>query len=116
VLADSVTVYGRKRGCAGSGHRSTIFSTEGVSTMNKTLLSTAIGGVLALSALSMSVFAADDAATEKCYGVAKAGKNDCAGAGHACAGQSKADANAKEWIKLPAGTCERLVGGSLSPK
>jgi len=84
--------------------------------MNKTLLSTAIGGVLALSALSMSVLAADEAATEKCYGVAKAGKNDCAGAGHACAGQSKGDASGKEWIKLPAGTCERLVGGSLTPK
>jgi uncharacterized membrane protein len=53
---------------------------------------------------------------EKCYGVAKAGKNDCAGATHACAGQSKADNNGKEFLSLPKGTCERLVGGSLKSK
>jgi uncharacterized membrane protein len=65
----------------------------------------------------MSVQAADEAATtEKCYGVAKAGKNDCAGAGHACAGQAKSDASAKEFVKLPKGTCERLVGGSTTAK
>jgi uncharacterized membrane protein len=86
--------------------------------MNKVLLSTAIGGVLTLGVLGMSaVQAAEDAKTEKCYGVAKAGKNDCAGASHACAGQSKgADGSGKEWIELPKGTCERLVGGSLTPK
>jgi len=54
--------------------------------------------------------------TEKCYGVAKAGKNDCAGPAHACAGQSKVDAGGKEWIYLPKGTCERLSGGSLKTK
>lgn len=85
--------------------------------MKKALLSTAIGGVLTLGMLSMTVSAADDPTTEKCYGVAKAGKNDCAGAGHACAGQSKAtDGSGKEWVKLPKGTCDRLVGGSLTPK
>jgi uncharacterized membrane protein len=85
--------------------------------MKSTLLSTAIGGVLALGALSMSVHAADDSTTEKCYGIAKAGKNDCAGAGHACAGQSKAGAGSgKEFIKVPKGTCERIEGGSLTSK
>lgn len=85
--------------------------------MNKALLSTAIGGVLALGVFGMSVQAAEgDATSEKCYGVAKAGKNDCAGATHACAGQAKADASGKEWIQLPKGTCERLAGGSLTPK
>jgi uncharacterized membrane protein len=85
--------------------------------MKSTLLSTAIGGVLALGALSMTAHAADDPSTEKCYGIAKAGKNDCAGASHACAGQSKQGANvAKEFIKLPKGTCERIVGGSLTSK
>ncbi len=77
---------------------------------------TAIGSLLAIgAALSAPVLAADDVAMEKCYGVAKAGKNDCAGAAHACAGQSKSDGG-KEWIKLPKGTCERLVGGSLTAK
>jgi uncharacterized membrane protein len=71
--------------------------------------------VSSLLALSTSAFAADDANSEKCYGVAKAGKNDCAGGAHACAGQSSKDASAKEFIKLPKGTCERIVGGSLKP-
>ena len=79
------------------------------------LLSTAIGGLLVLGASALAVAADSDTNTEKCYGIAKAGKNDCAGAGHACAGQSKA-ASGKEWIKLPKGTCERLVGGSLTAK
>lgn len=84
--------------------------------MKSTLLCTAIGGVLALGALNMAAHAADDPNTEKCYGISKAGKNDCAGAAHACAGQSKESSSAKEWIKLPKGTCERIVGGSLAPK
>jgi uncharacterized membrane protein len=84
-------------------------------TMNTktTLITAALGSLLAFGAVS--AFAADDAGTEKCYGVAKAGKNDCAGAKHACSGQSKKDADANEWVKVPTGTCERLVGGSLTP-
>lgn len=84
--------------------------------MKNVLLSTAIGGVIALGLASTSAFAADDAKSEKCYGVAKAAKNDCAGAAHACAGQSKMDASPKEFIEVPKGTCERLVGGSLKSK
>jgi uncharacterized membrane protein len=76
------------------------------------LITAALGSLLALSAVTAS--AADDSNTEKCYGVAKAGKNDCAGAKHACAGQGTKTADANEWVKLPKGTCERLVGGSLS--
>jgi uncharacterized membrane protein len=79
------------------------------------LLSTAIGSLLALSLTSVSAYAADDANMEKCYGIAKAGKNDCAGPAHACAGQSKMSSG-KEWIKLPKGTCDRIVGGSLTAK
>ena len=76
------------------------------------ILAAAIGSLFALGG---PVFAADDANSEKCYGVAKAGKNDCAGGAHACAGQSAKDASAKEFVKLPKGTCVRLVGGSLTP-
>ena len=53
---------------------------------------------------------------EKCYGVAKAGKNDCQTATHSCAGTSTTDADASSWIYLPTGTCEKLAGGSLQPK
>lgn len=78
------------------------------------ILAAAVGSLFALNALGAQ--AADDGATEKCYGVAKAGKNDCAANGHSCAGQSKTDAGGKEWVKLPKGTCEKIVGGSTTPK
>ena len=53
---------------------------------------------------------------EKCYGVAKAGKNDCQTANSSCAGTSKKDGQGDAWIYAPAGTCEKLVGGSLKSK
>lgn len=78
----------------------------------------AIGSLLALGAAAFAApaFAADKPAMEKCYGVTKAGKNDCAGPAHACAGQSKADNGPKDWLSVPKGTCERLTGGSLTAK
>lgn len=51
---------------------------------------------------------------EKCYGVAKAGRNDCQTAKSSCAGTSKADNQADAWIAVPKGTCEKIVGGKLS--
>jgi len=54
---------------------------------------------------------------EKCYGIAKAGKNDCASAGNnSCGGTSKVNNDPRAWIYVPAGYCERIVGGSLKPK
>jgi uncharacterized membrane protein len=80
-----------------------------------TILAAALGAVVAFAGPAFSADSSKDQ-TEKCYGVAKAGKNDCAGAAHACQGQGKKDADAKEWVKLPKGTCERIVGGSLTAK
>lgn len=51
---------------------------------------------------------------EKCYGVAKAGKNDCQTASSSCAGTSKKDAQSDAWISVPKGTCDKLIGGKLS--
>ena len=54
---------------------------------------------------------------EKCYGLAKAGKNDCASrSNNSCGGTSKVDADGKAWIYVPEGYCERIVGGSKTPK
>ncbi len=53
---------------------------------------------------------------EKCYGVAKAGKNDYQTSNSSCAGTSRRDSQKDAWIYMPAGTCEKLVGGSLQPK
>ena len=55
---------------------------------------------------------AQDKAKEKCYGIAKAGQNDCANLSgtHSCAGQSKADMGADEWKYVPKGTCKDMKG------
>ena len=53
---------------------------------------------------------------EKCYGIVKAGKNDCQTANSSCAGTSKRDNQSDAWIYMPAGSCEKLVGGSKEPK
>jgi uncharacterized membrane protein len=53
---------------------------------------------------------------EKCYGIARAGKNDCQTANSSCAGTSKRDAQGDAWIYMPKGSCEKLVNGSLQPK
>lgn len=50
---------------------------------------------------------------EKCYGIAKAGQNDCGTSAHSCAGQAKADNMAEEWKFVAKGTCEK-AGGKLS--
>jgi uncharacterized membrane protein len=52
---------------------------------------------------------------EKCYGVAKAGANDCGSslAGHSCAGQSKVSNSAEDYVLVPKGLCVRLVNGYL---
>ncbi len=81
-------------------------------TSKTAILAAAVGSLFVLAG---PAFSADDAKTEKCYGVAKAAKNDCAGAAHACAGQSTKDGSPKEFLTLPKGTCARLVGGSLTP-
>ncbi|HEY5103049.1 MAG TPA: DUF2282 domain-containing protein [Steroidobacteraceae bacterium] len=77
------------------------------------MLAAAVGSLMALRVPFLA--AADAPATEKCYGVAKAGKNDCAGPGHVCAGLAKTDANPDEWLAVPQGTCEKIVGGALKP-
>jgi uncharacterized membrane protein len=53
---------------------------------------------------------------EKCYGVAKAGKNDCQTSNASCAGSSKRDSQGDAWLYVPAGSCGKLVGGSTEPK
>lgn len=59
---------------------------------------------------------AQSAKTEKCYGIVKAGQNDCQTATSSCAGTSKKDAQADAWISVPAGACAKIVGGSLTVK
>lgn len=52
---------------------------------------------------------------EKCYGIAKAGKNQCGGKGHTCATLSKIDKDPNSWIYVPKGNCDKIVGGNTKP-
>lgn len=60
-------------------------------------------------------------AMEKCYGIARAGQNDCAaGAGTSCAGTQKADYQGNSWKLVKAGTCTAIKtpkgNGSLTAR
>ena len=82
----------------------------------KAVVNSALAGVLSLGMLGASdVALAKKAAFEKCYGIAKAGKNDCQTSTTSCAGTSKVDGQKDAWIFVPKGTCEKLVDGSLKP-
>lgn len=52
---------------------------------------------------------------ERCYGVVRAGRNDCGTARHACAGRAAQDAQREEWLMVPNGTCDKIVGGTVRP-
>lgn len=52
-------------------------------------------------------------APEKCFGVVRAGLNDCRTQAHICAGWSRQDRDRTAFVYVPAGTCVRIVGGSL---
>ncbi|MEY4294979.1 MAG: hypothetical protein RLY82_667 [Pseudomonadota bacterium] len=68
--------------------------------------------MVSTGASAASHAAAPAAAKEKCYGIAKAGQNDCANlAGtHSCAGQSKLDNDKGEWKYVVKGTCNTMKG------
>jgi uncharacterized membrane protein len=80
----------------------------------RTMIAAAATSLMSLALLSSPAFA-QTAAKEKCFGIAKAGQNDCANiAGtHSCAGQSKVDNDKGEWKYVPAGTCQQMGGVGL---
>ena len=80
----------------------------------KHLLRNTFAAIIA-ACLSLGVTNAFAAKTgmEKCLGIAKAGMNDCGNSKHACAGQSKKDGDADEWVYVPKGACEKIVGGKV---
>ncbi len=79
------------------------------------VISAAIVGLL--SAASGLASAQDKAPKkEKCFGVAKAGKNDCGTSQHSCAGYAKTDNLAEEWKYVEKGTCEKMAGSLKKPE
>lgn len=81
----------------------------------RALAGSALAGVMALGMMGASTAALAEEKPEKCYGVSKAGMNDCQTSNSACAGTATADGQKDAWVFVPKGTCEKLVGGKLTP-
>lgn len=82
--------------------------------MNKTVLANATAATILAAALLTSANAhAGKEGYEKCQGVVKAGMNDCGANGHSCAGQAEVDNDPNEWVYMPEGTCEKIVGATV---
>ena len=83
--------------------------------MNTRLIASgALASVLAMGALPALAQSSEGKEKEKCYGIAKAGTNDCANLSgtHSCAGQSKTAMAPDEWIYVAKGSCAKMGGKS----
>ncbi|NBX65380.1 MAG: DUF2282 domain-containing protein [Proteobacteria bacterium] len=84
--------------------------------MKKQLLGLAVLATLACAGVARAEDAAEGAKPEKekCYGVAKAGKNDCASkdGSNGCAGHTTKDNDPTAWVYVPTGLCDKLAGGT----
>lgn len=79
------------------------------------IVASAVTALLALTASNIAVASATASnEQEKCYGIVKAGSNDCSTATASCAGSSTIDKQPDAFIFLPKGTCEKIVGGSTT--
>lgn len=79
------------------------------------LIGSAMAAAITMAATTLPVANAQDIEMEQCYGIAKAGQNDCAaGPGTTCAGTSTVDAQINAWMYVPEGSCDKIVGGSLT--
>lgn len=78
-------------------------------TKRQFLLAAALAG---MTAAGVNAINAAEEGKDKCYGIAKAGQNDCANLSgtHACAGLSKANNDAADWKYVAKGTCKELKG------
>ena len=86
----------------------------------RALIAAAAASVLSTVIMSTGAFAASHAAApemakEKCFGIAKAGQNDCANlsGSHSCAGQSKLSDDKGEWKYVAKGTCATMKGMTM---
>ncbi len=80
------------------------------------LIATAIGSLMTLAVVTASgtAAAAEKMEIEKCYGISKAGKNDCQTSTHACAGTATMDNQKDSFVVVPKGTCDKIAGSSLT--
>ena len=87
-------------------------------TSNKTVVYSAIAGLMAMGLVGATQAAdkPDMSKMEKCYGIVKAGKNDCQTSNSSCAGTAEKDNKPTAFLAVPKGTCEKITGASLTPK
>lgn len=79
------------------------------------IIRSAIASLLALGVVGNAGQAlAAKGDNEKCAGIVKAGKNDCGTSHSSCAGSAKVDNDKEAWLYLPKGTCEKIVGASVT--
>ena len=79
--------------------------------------STVVASMLAIGmTVGTSQAVAGKAGFEKCQGIVKASMNDCGTSQHKCSGNAATDGMAEEWLYVPEGTCEKIVGGSIKGK
>ena len=79
---------------------------------SNTVIVSAFAAAMALTAASQVFAQAQKPAnSEKCYGVVKAGLNDCQTATSSCAGTATRDRQADAYVYVPAGTCKKIAGG-----
>ena len=80
----------------------------------------ALASVMALGVLSAAHAGpvAPDPTKDKCFGIAKAGANDCASASgsHSCAGTATKDNDPGDWKYVAKGTCEQMGGKTMPAK
>jgi uncharacterized membrane protein len=83
-----------------------------MSELNLKTLAAAVAGAVAMAAFVLPTGASAQAGKEKCYGVSKAGENQCASANgsHSCQAQAKADFDGNEWKYVETGSCEKMGG------
>jgi uncharacterized membrane protein len=77
-------------------------------------IAAAIGALLAASGAHAGEMGQPKGDKVKCYGIAKAGQNDCATSAHGCAGAAKTDNDPAEWKFAPKAECEK-AGGKTEP-
>ncbi len=79
----------------------------------RALIAAAAASLMSLAFVAAPAHAAGE--KEKCFGIAKAGQNDCASISgvHSCAGQSKVDMDKGEWKYVAKGTCKEMKGLSM---
>lgn len=84
-------------------------------TLNTLSIAAAVAGAVSLAAVTTATPAM--AAKTKCYGISKAGQNDCGNAAgtHSCAGQSKVSYSGDDWKGVASKAACLKAGGSIKP-